>query len=327
MLVARPVKLHDFALEKDSVLAQVLAGLEKPVKELPSKLLYDAHGSELFDEITRLKEYYPTRTEVAIMKRHIGAMADHIGPHAMIVEYGSGTSEKSQILLDNLPTIAAYVPIDISKVQLVASAKELAKRYPTLEILPVCADYNDDFEIPESHQPVERRVVYYPGSTIGNFHFDEAIRFLARIAEIDGPGGGLLIGVDLQKNPAILHRAYNDGEGVTAAFNLNLLTRLNREVGTDFDLAKFKHRAIYNQNVGRIEMHLVSLRNQVVTVGGTPISFDEGETIWTECSYKYTLKSFENLVDQAGFDVESVWTDDDDLFSVHYLSARAQTPS
>ena len=244
-----------------------------------------------------------------------------IGPHSMIIEYGAGSSEKSKILLDNLQEPAAYVPIDISKEHLIRSAARITERYPDLEILPVYADYNDDFEIPSSSRPVSRRVVYFPGSTIGNFHHDEAADFLRRIAKIDGFGGGLLIGVDLQKDPGILHAAYNDSKGITAAFNLNLLERLNRELGADFRLDRFRHRAIYNQELGRIEMHLVSMENQTVRIGGVAIAFEKRETIWTESSYKYTVESFAAIAEQGGFEVEKIWMDDERLFSVQYLAA------
>ncbi|MFQ5510857.1 MAG: L-histidine N(alpha)-methyltransferase [Candidatus Krumholzibacteriia bacterium] len=313
-------KLHDLTDETESLSDVVITGLQKPVKELPSKLLYDERGSLLFDQITRLGEYYPTRTETAIMRTHIDEMVALIGPGSMIIEYGSGSSEKSQILLDHLEAPAAYVPIDISREHLVRSAVRIAKRYPQLEILPVCADYNEDLEIPNSKKPVARRVVYYPGSSIGNFHSDEAVDFLRRIAAIDGFGGGLLIGVDLQKDPEILHAAYNDREGVTAEFNLNLLERLNRELGSNFRIDRFRHRAIYNRDAMRVEMHLISLDNQRVRIDDADIPFSKGETIWTESSYKYTVEGFAALAERGGFEVEKVWIDGQRLFSVQYLS-------
>ena len=321
--MAHAPKLHDFADEAEDLYDIVVEGLQKPRKELPSKLLYDERGSALFEKITGLDEYYPTRTETRIMEENIDEMVTRIGRHSMIIEYGAGSSEKSQILLDNLQEPAAYVPIDISKKHLIRSAARLAERYPDLEILPVYADYNDDFEIPASSRPVSRRVVYYPGSTIGNFHHDDAADFLRRITEIDGFGGDVLIGVDLQKDPGILHAAYNDSEGVTAAFNLNLLERLNRELGADFRLDRFRHRAIYNQELGRIEMHLVSLENQTVHIGAATIVFEAGETVWTESSYKYTVESFAAIAEQGGFQVEKIWMDDERLFSVQYLAATS----
>ncbi len=321
--MAHVPKLHDFADEAEDIYDIVVGGLQKPTKELPSKLLYDERGSALFEKITGLDEYYPTRTETRIMEENIDEMVTRIGHHSMIIEYGAGSSEKSQILLDNLQEPAAYVPIDISKEHLIRSAARLAERYPDLEILPVYADYNDDFKIPASSRPVSRRVVYYPGSTIGNFHHDDAADFLRRITEIDGFGGDVLIGVDLQKDPGILHAAYNDSEGVTAAFNLNLLERLNRELGADFRLDRFRHRAIYNQELGRIEMHLVSLENQTVHIGAATIVFEAGETVWTESSYKYTVESFAAIAEQGGFQVEKIWMDDERLFSVQYLAATS----
>jgi dimethylhistidine N-methyltransferase len=319
--MSQPLKLHDFITEEENLFDIVVEGLQKPAKELPSKLFYDERGSALFDQITRLDEYYPTRTETTIMRKHVGEMAERIGAGSMIVEYGSGSSEKSKILLDHVRDPAAYVPIDISREHLIRSASKIAKRYPDLEILPVCTDYERDFEIPNSSRPVSHRVVYYPGSSIGNFHYDEAVDFLQRMAPSKDPGGDLLIGVDLQKDPDILHAAYNDSEGITAEFNLNLLTRLNRELGSDFRVDRFRHRAIYNEELGRIEMHLVSLEQRTTHIDGVAIPFEEGETIWTESSYKYTVEGFAALAKEGGFEVEEVWMDDDKLFSVQYLAA------
>lgn len=316
-------KLADFAPETDSFLDEVLAGLAKKVKEIPSKFFYDERGSRLFEEITRLDDYYLTRTEVGILRENIADVVEHIGHGTMLIEYGSGTSDKTRILLDNLPDLAAYVPIDISKEHLIEAASEIAKSYPELEVLPVAADYNDSsFVIPQSSRPISHRVVFYPGSTIGNFHPDEARAFLGRIARVCGAGGGLLLGVDLKKDPSILHHAYNDSDGVTARFNLNLLRRMNRELGANFALDRFKHRAIYNQKMDRVEMHLVSLDRQTVQVSDTEFHFDTGETIWTESSYKYTTEGFAALCSEAGFDVAKVWMDDDRLFSVQYLATK-----
>ncbi len=323
--MSQPFRLHDFTSEEETLFEIVVEGLQRPVKELPSKLFYDERGSALFDQLPRLEEYYPTRTETAIMKKHVEKMVTLIGPGSMIVEYGSGSSEKSKILLDHVQDPAAYVPIDISREHLIRSASRIAKRYPDLEILPVCADYERDFEIPDSSRPVAHRVVYYPGSSVGNFHYDEAVDFLQRIAAIDNFGGDLLIGVDLQKDPAILHAAYNDSEGITAEFNLNLLTRLNRELGADFRVDRFRHQAVYNEEPGRIEMHLVSLEEQTTHIDGVDISFEKGETIWTESSYKYTVEGFAALAKAGGFEVEEVWMDEDRLFSVQYLAASGRT--
>jgi dimethylhistidine N-methyltransferase len=239
-----------------------------------------------------------------------------------VVECGSGSSIKTRYLLDRLPEPAGYVPIDISCDHLHRSAAAIAAAYPGLEVLPVCADYTRNFELPKTGRSARRRAAYFPGSTIGNLQPDRAVLFLQRLTRVCGPGGALLIGIDLQKDVEMLELAYNDRAGVTAAFNLNLLARINRELGADFELEQWRHLAFYDRAAGRIEMHLVSLRPQVVTVEGARFSFERGETILTEYSYKYSLAQFAALAEQAGFRVEQVWTDDAPLFSVEYLTVR-----
>ncbi len=318
-----PVKLRDFAPKAASMLEEVMTGLQKPRKELPCKLFYDEAGSRLFERITELDEYYLTRTETAIMQEFSPEIAALLGAGCMLIEYGSGNSEKVKILLDHMSEVVAYVPIDISREHLMCSAARVAAMYPGVDVLPVCADFTDSsFIIPSSIEPASRRIVYYPGSTIGNFHTEETIRFLERIANVCGEGGGLLLGVDLKKAPAVLLRAYNDSLGVTAEFNLNLLTRINRELNADFPVDRFRHVAVYDESKGRIEMHLVSTERQAVCVNGTEIRFEKGESIWTESSYKYTLDEFSNIAAKAGFDVSKVWTDSEQLFSVQYLTVR-----
>ncbi len=258
------------------------------------------------------------------MRRHIQEIADCIDPKALLIEYGSGSSLKTRLLLDHLPDLAGYVPIDISTEHLTQSAAQIAAQYPNLDVLPVSADFRDPVELPPSFRSIAHRVAYFPGSTIGNFHADEAGDFLKRVADVCGPAGSLLIGVDLKKDPAVLHQAYNDREGVTAAFNLNILVYLNRELGMDFQLDQFCHYAFYNTGPGRIEMHLVSLADQVVRLGDEAIVFKEGESIWTESSYKYTLGGFEALAADSGFQVNQVWTDADKLFSVQHLTVAAR---
>jgi len=323
--MGKPVKLTDLHPATGDLLQEVLEGLQRPVKELPAKLLYDEQGSLLFEAITRLEEYYPTRTEMAIMSANIDAMGERIGPRAMLIELGSGNSEKTRILLDHIDDLVAYTPVDISKELLMISARKINERYPALEVLPLCADYNGEFDLPLSTKPVERRVIYYPGSTIGNFHPHQAVEFMRRLAAVEGEGSGLLIGVDLKKDPLVLHQAYNDRQGITADFNLNMLRRLNRELDCDFDLERFCHRAIYDRELGRIEMHLVSLAKQTVHVGGAVVRFDEGESIWTESSYKYSIEEFSALAGDAGFEVSDVWTDNQQLFSVQYLTVSSAT--
>jgi dimethylhistidine N-methyltransferase len=319
LLTPPPAARDGFGPARDRMLAEVLAGLRRRRKRLPCKYFYEAEGSRLFDRICELDEYYLTRTELAIMHRHAGEMAAAIGGRATLIEYGSGSSTKTRVLLDRLEAPAAYVPIDISGEHLRQSAASLARAYRHVDVIPVCADYTTHFHLPEAGTHAARRVVYFPGSTIGNFEPDDAIAFLRGVARVCGRGGGLLIGVDLKKDPATLHAAYNDARGVTAAFNLNLLARLNRDLGADFDLRAFAHYAFYNPRKGRVEMHLVSQASQDVHVGGETIAFGEGESVFTESSYKYTLPSFAELAAAAGFKPGHVWTDAQRRFSVHYL--------
>jgi dimethylhistidine N-methyltransferase len=299
--------------------AEVLSGLRKRQKEIPAKYFYDERGSALFQEICRLDEYYIPRTEIAIMNSHIHEIAGLLGAGVLLIEYGCGDCIKTRILLNHLYQPAAFVPIDISREQLANVTAELAADYPDLELLPLCADYTNDFSLPVAAKPAERNVVYFPGSTIGNFSLDDAIDFLRRINKICGAGGALLIGMDLKKDTDVLNSAYNDNKGITAAFNLNLLKRINRELGADFQTGYFKHHAFYNKEEGRVEMHLVSLKNQMVHLNGTGIPFTEGESIWTESSYKYNIDEFEKMAAAAGFRIDRVWTDDRKWFSVQYL--------
>jgi dimethylhistidine N-methyltransferase len=252
------------------------------------------------------------------MRDHGKSIAERIGPEAMLIEYGSGNSEKTRILLDRLVDAVAYAAIDISREHLLESAWKLAREYPSIEVMPVCADYDQRLDIPAPRRAPRRRVVYFPGSTIGNFHPEDAVGFLARMRRHAGPDGALLIGVDLKKDRAVLEAAYNDSASVTAAFNLNVLLRLNREIDADFDIEAFRHRAHYNEEAARIEMHLVSAVSQTVSIDGAAIDFAAGEPIWTESSYKYTVEEFSRLAARAGFELERVWIDDGDLFSVQY---------
>jgi len=301
------------------LLSDAISGLNQFPKTLPCKYFYDRQGSLLFDRICELDEYYPTRIETQIMCRNISEIADLIPAGAMIVEYGSGSSTKTKILLDHLPVLAAYVPVDISRDHLAITSGGLELLYSDIEIAPVCADYTQPFNLPRTAKRPTEIVAYFPGSTIGNFHPGEAVDFLRRIASLCGRGGALLIGVDLDKDRSILEPAYNDSLGVTAAFNRNLLERLNREAGADFDVDQFEHCAFYDAAMGRIEMHLVCRRRQTVRVAGVPIQFDAGESILTECSYKYSLSAFATLARHSGFRVEKVWTDPGNLFSIQYL--------
>jgi len=314
------ITLLDLSPVQADALQEVMRGLRSPQKELPCKLFYDEQGSELFEQITSLDEYYPTRAELRIMRTAGADIAAHVGPDCLVFEYGSGSSQKIRILLDHLKRPAGYVPLDISREQLRESAAAMTRAYPGLRVLPVCCDYTAAVRFPAQLPACRRRLAYYPGSTIGNFVPTEARRFLRRIADVCGPDGGLLIGVDLKKDPLILHRAYNDALGITAAFNRNILARLNREFGADFVPDQFRHYAFYNPVFDRVEMHLVSLVEQNVRIGGDRIHFERGESIWTEASYKYTAPEFESLAASAGWKVRQVWTDDRGLFSVQYLT-------
>jgi len=296
----------------------IISGLQQTPKRLPAKLFYDGYGSQLFERICRLREYYLTRTELDILRAHKCAIAAAIGKDRVLVEYGSGSSTKTRILLDTLESVAAYVPIDICGPALDSSRVALSKAYPNLTILPVCADYTTDFELPAA---ARSRVLaaFFPGSTIGNFDPAPAVEFLRRVATCCGRQGSLLVGVDLRKEPTTLLAAYNDSEGVTAEFNLNVLRVLNREFHGTFELAHFRHDAIWNDTASRIEMHLVSQRRQVAMVGAAPVFLDAGERIVTEYCYKYELPEFRNIAEQGGFRVDSVWLDEHQLFSVQLL--------
>ncbi|NOR89382.1 MAG: L-histidine N(alpha)-methyltransferase [Anaerolineales bacterium] len=312
----------DPPVDTNNTLFQILHGLQKDQKELPTKLFYDERGSKLFERICKLHEYYPTRTETAIMQQNVHEVVDLVGNGSMLIEYGSGSSSKVRILLDHLPEVAAYVPVDISREQLYRAANELKGDYTELEIIPVWADYNSLFKLPPIGKKVFHKLAYFPGSTIGNFYPNQAIDFLQNIADVVGPGGGLLIGTDLQKNAEVLNRAYNDHAGVTAAFNLNMLIHINAEFGADFNVDQFKHFAFYNEELGRIEMHLISQVNQTAHIAGEVFDFKEGESILTEVSYKYTLDGFAEMAAEAGFVVIEAWVDPKNYFSVQYLIAR-----
>ncbi|WP_428425573.1 L-histidine N(alpha)-methyltransferase [Methylibium sp.] len=310
-----PVVDGDFARE-------LLAGLARRPRSIAPKFFYDRAGSALFDRICELPEYYPTRTELALMRERAGEMAECIGPDAEIVEFGAGSSRKIRVLLDALQRPRRFVPIDISAEHLHAAADALRADHPGLDVRPIAADFTRAFELPARSATGGRRVGFFPGSSIGNFTPDEALDFLRRTAALLR-GGGLLIGVDLVKDPALLHAAYNDAAGVTAAFNLNLLARANRELGANFDLAQFAHHAFYQPTLQRIEMHLVSRRVQQVRVCGHGFEFAEGDTLHTENSHKFSVAGFRELAERAGYLPRAVWCDPQRLFSIHWLALPA----
>jgi dimethylhistidine N-methyltransferase len=302
------------------LLSDVIAGLSSDPRTLPCKYFYDERGAALFRKICELPEYYITRTEIDILDRHRAEIASQLGPNIELIGLGTGAGTKTRILIEALEKAAAYVPVDISEKQLRKSTALFRQIFPNLEILPVCADYLQPVVLPATRHKAARNVVYFPGSTIGNFEPNEALEFLRRIAKVSSRGGGLLIGVDLQKDQNVIEAAYNDSAGVTAEFNLNLLAHINREVGADFDLSQWQHRAIYNSEVGRIEMYLISTTDQTVHIGDREFRFLAGEKILTEHSYKHTPEGFIALAKQAGFDFLKLWTDDARLFGVFYFS-------
>jgi len=296
----------------------VIDGLSRAHKSLPCRFFYDARGSELFEEITRLPEYYPTRAERAILEMHAGEMAEAVPAGGVLVELGSGSSLKTEILLRQLPHLAAYVCIDVSESALAAARARLASRFPALDVQPVVGDFSGTVTFPR-HLAERTKTAFFPGSTIGNLTPAEAVRLFAALGAWLRPSERLIVGVDLKKDARRLVRAYNDAQGVTAAFNLNLLVRINRELAGTFDLNAFQHEAIYNPREGRIEMYLRSTRRQVVGVLGRRFSFGAGERIHTENSYKYTIGEFHVLARSAGWQAGRVWSDQDGLFSVHEL--------
>ena len=300
------------------MLEEVLQGLKEPQKSLPSKYFYDKRGSELFEQICELDEYYPTRTELSIMRENIDEITDQLGSKIQLIELGSGSSLKTRLLLDHLPEINSYVPVDISNDFLADVVENLQREYPLLDIIPVAADYTKPFDLPEADLDA-RRVAYYPGSTIGNFTKEKAADFIALLADLLGDNGGLLIGFDLLKDGDTLINAYDDAKGVTAKFNKNILRRINRELAADFDVDSFEHRAVFNEEKSRIEMHLVSQKDQQVDIMGTVIHFSKGETIHTENSHKYSLESFREIT-APHFQPQKTWTDKNEMFAVQFLT-------
>ena len=314
---ANAFKFYDYNPETADLYREVMAGLSRRPRSIAPKFFYNQAGSEIFDAICRTPEYYPTRTELDIIRQNIDEIAAYIGVGCLLVEPGSGASLKVRELLDALKP-HAYLPMDISGAYLKKAAQSVARDYPWLDVHAVCVDYTAPIDLP--YRPKgPHRVAFFPGSSIGNFEPADAVEFLANIAGLVQHDGGLLIGVDLKKRQGVLNAAYNDAEGVTAAFNYNLLTRINTELGADFDIGNFRHHAFYNEHGGRIEMHLVSKARQQVTIAGQCFDFEEGESIHTENSYKYTVEEFQALAGQAGFSPVKVWTDRDGLFSLHYF--------
>lgn len=315
----------DFSPDDSVMLRDVVQGLSREHKSIPSLYFYDQRGSELFDEITGLPEYYPTRTEISILQAHGADMARALGPGVRLVELGSGSAVKTELLLQKLEDLAAYVPVEISRRHLEAAAARIAADFPGIEVLPVVADFTEPFELPEpARAEVRRNVAFFPGSTIGNFPHDLAAGLLRSTSAAMGSGGAMLIGVDLKKDASILEPAYNDAAGVTARFNLNLLVRLNRELGSDFDVGAFRHEAVWDEARSRVEMRLVSTRAQDVHLAGRRFHFAPGEVLVTEYSHKYSPEAFRELAQDNGFRVARTWTDPQGLFSVQYLEVAGR---
>lgn len=308
------------APESSDFLADVIAGLSSNPRTVPCKYFYDERGAALFQKICELQEYYITRTEIDILDRNRADIASQLGSNIELIGLGTGAGTKTRILIEALKEPAVYIPVDISEKQLRESTALFQKIFPDLEILPVCADYLQPVVLPSPQHKAARNVVYFPGSTIGNFEPNGALEFLRRIANVSSRDGGLLIGVDLKKDQHVLEAAYNDSAGVTAQFNLNLLERINRELGADFDLDQWRHRSNYNSRAGRIEMHLISEIDQFVHLDVQKFHFRRGEKIITEFSYKYTPEEFSALASKAGFEFVRMWSDDAGLFGIFYFT-------
>jgi len=314
----RNLWVADLEPRTESVLQEVTAGLSRPRKQLPPKFFYDQRGAELFTAICDTQAYYPTRTENGILDWRATEIAQALGPQSAVIEFGAGEIQKIRRLLPALRP-STYAALDISRDQLLDAATSLALDYPWLSVIAVIGDYQTELESELNLPACARRVVFFPGSTIGNFEPEDARAFLARARTLVGDEGGVLIGVDLCKPVERLDLAYNDPEGYTAAFNLNLLARLNRELGADFDLSGFAHEAFYNLGKSRVEMHLRSVRSQRVRIGAREFAFAAGESIHTENSYKYTPEKFALMARAAGFQASRLWSDPEHLFGVFFL--------
>lgn len=316
---ATNVFFYDQKPVQASLYDEVTSGLSRKPRTIPPKFFYDEQGSKLFDAICKTPEYYLTRAEKSIIEQNLTEITKLIGPGCLLIEPGSGSCQKIRGLLDSVNP-HAYMPMDISGEYLRSVAEDIADDFPELNVHAVCTDYTQPLALPYN-PPRTRKIAFFPGSSIGNFNPEQASSFLSRIAHLVEADGGILIGVDMKKEPDILNAAYNDAEGVTAAFNLNLLSHINRELGADFNLNNFHHRAFYNDDMGRIEMHLVSDCAQTVNINSIQFEFAEGETIHTENSYKYHLEEFQDLAIRAGFTPVKTWTDPDQLFSFNFLTA------
>lgn len=312
--------LHDLHPPAGDLLSEVLTGLTAPQKTLPCKYFYDQKGSQLFDKICELAEYYPTRTEISILDQSAREISDKVGPKITLIELGSGSSSKTENLLQKIDEVQRYVPIDISREHLMEASERIAGRFPHIEVWPICADMNEEVSLPDDIDTTSKRVLFFPGSTVGNFEHESQIAFLSRMRRLcANVGDQLLIGIDLIKDIKTLEAAYNDAEGVTSEFNLNILQRINTELGADFKIDHFIHRAVFNKVKSRIEMHLVSVTDQVVQIQEEKFQFDSNESICTEYSHKFTIDGFVQMAQPIGWELEQAWTDKDQLFAVLLL--------
>lgn len=329
LVMNAPFVVHDFRRpdhdrDPQRLRSEILSGLAETPKRLPSKLFYNDAGSDLFERITELPEYYLTRTELGILNEHMAEIAEAIGPSAIVVEFGSGAGTKTRILLEGLKSPVAYIPIEINREQLLDAAVSLVERFPTIEVWPVAADYTEHYEFPRIDRHYTSTLIFFPGSTIGNFNITDAIHFLRQAREHAGPHGKLLIGADLKKDRRVIEAAYNDEAGVTAAFNRNILSHVGELFGNRIDTAQYGHLAFYSADEGRIEMHLISNHAQQLSLGETILSLEAGEHIVTEYSYKYDLDQIDRMLAEAGWRSEKTWTDTEQLFSVTYATAIAK---
>jgi dimethylhistidine N-methyltransferase len=315
--VSNVARHHD--VTEDSFRNDVIRGLSQPSKQLNCKYFYDQQGSQLFDQICELDEYYLTRTELLIMQEHAAEMAEQLGSEIALVEFGSGSSVKTRILLDHLTDPVAYLPLDISEQHLLKTALRLRAVYPDVEIIPIIADFTKGFSLPATKRPYSHAAVYFPGSTIGNFTPAQASDMMRRIGRILGPDGGLLIGIDLQKDPAVIEAAYNDSAGVTEEFNLNVLHRINRDLDADIDVEQFRHKAVYNPDRGRVEISVVCQQDETFQIDDREFAIQQGEEILTEYSHKYSIDEFARLAAKVGFSLHKSWTDDENYFAVLHL--------
>ncbi|MBO3460587.1 L-histidine N(alpha)-methyltransferase [Aetokthonos hydrillicola Thurmond2011] len=314
------IEINVFKSQTNKDLEKIVSGLQQPVKKIDTEFTYDENGSQIYDKICKLPEYYPAWQEMAIMEQYIDEIVSLVGANCLLIDYGSGSSDKTCILLNRLPQIAGYIPIDISKKYLIDSATKIAENYPNLEVLPVCTNYHDYFEIPSPKKLVKRRLAFISGITIGNEHPPQLISLLKNIKQTCGSNGAMLVSVDLKKDLEILNSAYNDSSGLNVAIALNFLQRMNRELNANFKINQFQYKAIYNEQIGRMEMKLFSLQKQSVNIGKHCFEFKVGEPILLAYSYKYNLNDFANIAARGGWEVNRVWTDPHKLFSIQYLT-------